>query len=319
MKKLSQKITYWLGVVAIGLVVGLSLQFVRAWTEPSVAPPGGNVGAPINTSNLGQTKIGGLILNTGGAVNGLIVQNGNVGISTTSPTTKLDINGGLRVRTLTTCSNATTGKLYADASGNVLCGTDQSSAGGGLTGSGTTNYVSKWTGATSLGNSQIYDNGSNVGIGTVSPSQKLEVSGNMKVNGLYFGLNSGAPSGVPGFVSSGITTGVRTDNFNVINTSGSGYTNVWANDYYIGATGKWASQLGGGKPTSSYTNNCSGNNCAVYCNGSDIRTGCSCWTSGTDWNDEQHHRCTPTGSNGCTVDSPYGNREKRAYVYCLSF
>lgn len=36
--------------------------------------------------------------------------------------------------------------------------------------SGTTNYVSKFTNSTSLGNSQIYDNGTNVGIGTASPS-----------------------------------------------------------------------------------------------------------------------------------------------------
>jgi hypothetical protein len=38
------------------------------------------------------------------------------------------------------------------------------------TGSGTTNYVPKWTGSTALGNSQIFDNGTSVGIGTASPS-----------------------------------------------------------------------------------------------------------------------------------------------------
>jgi hypothetical protein len=41
--------------------------------------------------------------------------------------------------------------------------------------SGTTNYVSKFTGTTTLGNSQIFDNGTNVGIGTTSPSSKLHV------------------------------------------------------------------------------------------------------------------------------------------------
>lgn len=50
--------------------------------------------------------------------------------------------------------------------------------------SGTTNYVSKFTGTTTLGNSLIYDNGTNVGIGTTSPSGKLDViSGNIYTNG----------------------------------------------------------------------------------------------------------------------------------------
>jgi hypothetical protein len=43
--------------------------------------------------------------------------------------------------------------------------------------SGTTNYVSKFTGTTSLGDSQIFDNGTNVGIGTTSPTSKLHLQG----------------------------------------------------------------------------------------------------------------------------------------------
>jgi hypothetical protein len=49
------------------------------------------------------------------------------------------------------------------------------SGGGAL--SGTTNYVTKFTSATAVGNSSIFDNGSSVGIGTGTPtsSNKLEV------------------------------------------------------------------------------------------------------------------------------------------------
>ena len=46
--------------------------------------------------------------------------------------------------------------------------------------SGTTNYVAKFTSGTAIGNSQIFDNGTNVGIGTTSPGAKLEVNGSFR-------------------------------------------------------------------------------------------------------------------------------------------
>jgi len=46
-----------------------------------------------------------------------------------------------------------------------------------ITGTGTTNYIAKFTGTSALGDSTIFDNGTNVGIGTISPNDKLQVSG----------------------------------------------------------------------------------------------------------------------------------------------
>ena len=50
-------------------------------------------------------------------------------------------------------------------------------AGGGIGGGGTINYISKFTASGTIGNSQVFDNGTNVGIGTTDPLNKLEVNG----------------------------------------------------------------------------------------------------------------------------------------------
>ncbi|MDD3607652.1 MAG: hypothetical protein PHQ20_02555 [Candidatus Moranbacteria bacterium] len=63
----SQKASYWLGVVAVGLIIGLSIQFTVAWVNPPASPPTGNVGAPLTTGAGSQYKMGGgiNIYNTG--------------------------------------------------------------------------------------------------------------------------------------------------------------------------------------------------------------------------------------------------------------
>jgi hypothetical protein len=111
--------------------------------------------------------------------NGLINLNpsgGNVTVgSVTNAGFKFDVIGTFRATsttTLTSLSGAGTRMVVADAAGIL---STQAVPTGTVTGSGTTNYVSKWSSSSSLTNSLIYDDGTNVGIGTTSPIGKLDV------------------------------------------------------------------------------------------------------------------------------------------------
>ena len=57
-----------------------------------------------------------------------------------------------------------------------------------ITGTGTTNYLPKFTGASALGNSLIFDNGTNVGINTTTPATKLDVVGSVADTAVVGGI-----------------------------------------------------------------------------------------------------------------------------------
>ncbi|MDZ7370518.1 MAG: tail fiber domain-containing protein [candidate division KSB1 bacterium] len=99
--------------------------------------------------------------------------NGFVGIGTTSPSEKLDVAGTVRMNGFKMPTGAAAGLvLTSDASG---VGTWQ--AAGGMGGSGTANYLAKFTGTATLGNSAIYETGGKIGIGTTSPQELLHLYG----------------------------------------------------------------------------------------------------------------------------------------------
>ena len=60
--------------------------------------------------------------------------------------------------------------LAVDSSGNII-----ETAGVSVDGSGTANYVTKWLDTDTITDSVIYDDGTNVGIGTTSPDHKLHL------------------------------------------------------------------------------------------------------------------------------------------------
>jgi hypothetical protein len=179
--------------------------------------------------------------------------------------------GGVTSFTNTSGTFVAFGTDNASATGNVTVGTVDLTATGtpsatsflrgdntwseisGVDGSGTTNYVAKWSDTDTITDSVIYDNGTNVGIGTTTPGARLEVksaapntffadfisstgSGSAKIyensNGhpvLYMADATGTTtivlnsSEVSYLISGNIIIGGTADNGNLLQVQGTGY------------------------------------------------------------------------------------------------
>ncbi len=120
------------------------------------------------------TAVGGIGVN-GSASSGIGVNGtsntGTGGRFTTTSGLAIHTTGGVRLQGIGEAANRL---LTSDAAGNATW--QDPAAAGVVTGSGTVNFVPKWTPVgTNLANSQIFDNGTNVGISTVTPTHKLSV------------------------------------------------------------------------------------------------------------------------------------------------
>lgn len=119
---------------------------------------------------------------------------GNVGIGTTTPDSTVHIVGGLKYQN----GSQGSGKvLTSDANGGASW-----AAASGISGTGTINYIPKWTpNNTTLGNSSIKDNGAGVSIGGVLDSSTITTSANGAfLNGYMTGGSSALASGVSSFI-----------------------------------------------------------------------------------------------------------------------
>ena len=153
-----QKARY-VAALGIPLVALLSFTLVAAWTDPTEAPPNGNVAAPINVGSTAQVKNGGLGVNTltvfgnslfGGSTGSNAYLNfgaaggtDGYGIRDNDGTLEFKNSGGSWASLQSTIFNLVGGAGSWGASGNDIYNT----------------------------------NSGKVGIGTASPGQKLSVAG----------------------------------------------------------------------------------------------------------------------------------------------
>ncbi len=142
-------------------------------------PTNDNLGNHTATTNLGLN--GNWLSNAPGNANGLRVDNaGNVGIGVSIPTQALDVNGGILARANGVISNQGAYLQWNRTGGEgetwLLNQKGGGNANAGIRFGAVTpaNAVTEWA--------RFLDNG-NLGIGTPTPGQKLDVAGNATVSG----------------------------------------------------------------------------------------------------------------------------------------
>jgi|GEM_PF-1001396 len=123
--------------------------------------------------DLGTGNVLAGLINTGQGLTEVYLQNQNLRTTDAPAFSGLTLTGSLALgaNTLTISNTGLISNLNAD----LLDGQHGSYYAPLGNISGSTNYVSKFTGANSLGNSLIYDNGTSVGIGTSSPQDLLHL------------------------------------------------------------------------------------------------------------------------------------------------
>jgi trimeric autotransporter adhesin len=171
-----------------------------------LALPGKAVGLPLTAlGHDGQqgrvmSGRGGLSFRTGDFFTGKDVEHmrltpeGKLGIGVENPQAKLEVAGLIRTSeglvfpdgSVQTTAYVASGRSISERAGIQRAGQRPLAEDGNpaapdaptqsVTGSGTVNYLAKWTGSTTIGNSTLYDTGSNVGFGTTTPAALLSRS-----------------------------------------------------------------------------------------------------------------------------------------------
>ncbi|MFH1838507.1 MAG: hypothetical protein ABH808_03375, partial [Candidatus Kuenenbacteria bacterium] len=164
------------------LLIAFFTSPVLAWDEPTEEPTGGNISKPINESDETQIKAGALTVSTTGSENGndkgLTIGGSALILGANQNLIYGNINSANPTSSLLLLQNSGIEKFKIDRDGKItiadtgkLCFQSDCKASWGEVGGGS------WT---KSGNDIYNSNTGNVGIGTISPEEKLDVIGNIK-------------------------------------------------------------------------------------------------------------------------------------------
>ena len=108
------------------------------------------------------------------AINGLNSNNQYLLVGTSG--TDFNINSVSETHTFNLPTASATNRGALSTTDWIAFNAKQNALTNPITGTGTTNYLPKFTGASTLGNSLIFDDGTKLGIGTATPTAKLQVN-----------------------------------------------------------------------------------------------------------------------------------------------
>jgi hypothetical protein len=121
-----------------------------------------------------------------------VTDGGNIGIGTTTPSSKLEINGQIKI----TGGSPGVGQLLESDATGLATWVDKSAS---LLPVGATGNTLRYSGVGWVSNSLLYNNGTNIGIGTTSPTSPLSFPATLsKKISLYPGATGDAGFGVFG-------------------------------------------------------------------------------------------------------------------------
>lgn len=172
---------------------------------------------------------------------------GRVGIGTTAPTAKLEVNGQVKI----TGGAPGAGKVLTSDAAGLATWQTPTGGGGGSIANGTVNgQTLYWNGTAWTANTNLFNNNTNVGIGTATPGAKLQVEGKTIINYNYasqFNMSNqnyikstGGSFAALSFIASTHTNGVIIEHdggnaLGVYDTAGINYSAINASAFNVGS------------------------------------------------------------------------------------